>query len=293
VETLASGSGVVVPAQNVASGSSVTGFAISRDQFNNFVANVAATWSLANVTGGVVSGDLVTAADTKSAAFTGHVIGSADLHIVVSGLTSTDSGLITVTIGPATQVRVETATNGSGTIVAAQNVTTGGSVTGFAIRRDASGNFIDNVAATWSLGSITGGVVNGDLVAAADNRSAIFTGHFVGSAKMHAAAGLTSVDSGTLTVVAANLSALSVSGFPSPVTAGTAGNVTVVAKDSFGNTITNYLERLSSPALTRNGCCLQVTLLSPATTAHIPSQMGSLSRRPASGLSQRRIPATV
>jgi hypothetical protein len=186
VETLANGSGMMVSAQNVASGSSVTGFAISRDQFNNFVANVAATWSLANVTGGVVSGDLVTAADAKSANFTGLVIGTANVHAVVSGLTPTDSGTLTVAAGTATQARVETAADGSGNVVAAQNVTAGNSVTVYSIARDASGNFIANVAATWSLASVTGGVVGGDLVAAVDTKSATFTGHAVGSAKMHA-----------------------------------------------------------------------------------------------------------
>ena len=61
VETKADGTGTVVPAQNVISGGAVTGYAISRDASGNFVANVAATWSLAGPTGGVVSGDLVPA----------------------------------------------------------------------------------------------------------------------------------------------------------------------------------------------------------------------------------------
>ena len=86
VETKVDGTGTVVPAQNVISGGAVTGHAISRDASGNFVANVAATWSLAGPTGGVVSGDLVPAVGNKSATFTGHLLGTAAMHAVVTGL---------------------------------------------------------------------------------------------------------------------------------------------------------------------------------------------------------------
>src|SRR5439155_162529 len=155
VETAADGSGTVVPAQNVTAGNSITVYSISRDTYGNFVANVATDasgWSLANVTGGVVSGDLVAAGDLKSASFSGHLVGSAKIHAVKSGLSSTDSGTVTVIAESATVVRVETAANGSGTVVPAQNVTAGSSITVFSITRDTYGNFVANVAATaWLL----------------------------------------------------------------------------------------------------------------------------------------------
>src|SRR5262249_5813652 len=44
-----------------------------------------------------------------------------------------------------------------------------------------------------------------------------------------------------IVVTPAPTSQLTVSGFPSPVVAGTAGNFTVTAKDSFGNKTTGYL----------------------------------------------------
>ena len=105
--------------------------------------------------------------------------------------------------GVATKIRVETAGDGSGTVVPAQNVAAGSSLTVFAIGRDGGDNFVANVVAdSWSLIGITGGVVAGDLVAAGDSKSAVFTGHHVGTAAVHAAkAGLASTDSGTLTVV--------------------------------------------------------------------------------------------
>src|SRR5204863_3293413 len=133
VETAANGSGVVVPAQSLASGVALTGYAISRDASNNFVGNVASTWSLASATGGVVAGDLVASGDTKSATFTGHVIGTAQVHAVSGALTPTDSGTLTVVVGSATAIRVETAANGPGTVVPAQSLAANAAVTGYAI----------------------------------------------------------------------------------------------------------------------------------------------------------------
>ncbi|MGB8297529.1 MAG: DNRLRE domain-containing protein [Polyangia bacterium] len=110
-------------------------------------------------------------------------------------------GMVTA-VGPTpTQVRVETAADGSGTVVPAQTITPGNSVTVYAITRDASNVFVANAAASWSLTSITGGVVAGDLVASGDGKSAVFTAHGAGSAAIHAAVtGLTSNDSGVITV---------------------------------------------------------------------------------------------
>ena len=304
VETAANGSGAIVPAQNVAIGGSITVYAVTRDQYGNFVANAAGTWSLASRTGSVVDGDLVPAGDNKSAVFTAHAAGSATIHVTSGTLSSTDSGVLTVVAGgvskfgvsgyisPATagtegtftvtaqnvagstvtsytgtvhftssdtqavlpanytfvsgdngthtfsatlktagtqsitatdtitvsitgsqagitvnpaaasQIRVETTANGSGGILSAQTINIGSSVTGYAVTRDQFGNFVTNAAAdSWSLMGITGGVVSGDLVAAGDKKSALFTGHAVGSVCIHVTYGsLTSNDSGLITV---------------------------------------------------------------------------------------------
>src|SRR5205807_1535763 len=136
VETVADGSGTVVPAQNVTAGNSITVYSISRDSQGNFLANVATDasgWSLANVTGGVVDGDLVAAGDFKSATFTGHLVGNATIRATSGVLAATDTGTITVAAGSATQIRVETVANGTGTVVPAQSVTAGSSINVFAI----------------------------------------------------------------------------------------------------------------------------------------------------------------
>lgn len=117
VETAANGGGVTVPAQTVSLGGSLTAYSISRTSNHAFVANAAATWSLVNVTGGVVGTDLVAAADGKSATFTPHAAGTAVIQAAVSGLTSVNSGTVTVTASP---------TNPAATVIAASTVVTNG-----------------------------------------------------------------------------------------------------------------------------------------------------------------------
>ena len=103
-------------------------------------------------------------------------------------------------VSTATQVRVETAANGSGAVAPAQTIPVGNSVTVYSVTRDSSNTFLANAAAAWSLSSITGGIVAGDLVPSGDGKSAVFTPHASGSAVIHAViSGLTSVDSGVQT----------------------------------------------------------------------------------------------
>ncbi len=83
--------------QTIYIGDTLTAYAITRDQYGNFIENVAATaWSLEGETGGVVDGDLSPALDMKSAIFTGGATGTATIHATLEGLTPGDSGTITV-----------------------------------------------------------------------------------------------------------------------------------------------------------------------------------------------------
>ena len=135
-----------------------------------------------------------------------------------SGVTAGTSAPVTVSAASAALVRVETAANGSGTIVPTQSLSLGNSITVYSISRDAFSNFVANVAAnSWSLTGITGGVSSGDLVAAGDSKSATFTANATGSAVIHAPSGsLTGTDSGTITVTAGSTTtALSSSPDPS------------------------------------------------------------------------------
>jgi Tol biopolymer transport system component len=231
----------------------VVGAAISQpvtvevqDELGNWVDNAenTVTLSLLNPDGAILSGTLTVDAVEGVATFedlkidkvgTGYI-----LRATSSSLTRADSSAFNITAPLATKILVETAANGSGTVVPAQNIDVGSSITVYAIARDAADNFIENVAAdSWSLVSKTGGVVDGDLVPAGDGKSATFTGHSVGTGRIHAAkAGLTSTDSGVLAIIAASVaSKIDLTG---PAKAGTgfiSEAFTVTSQDASGNPV--------------------------------------------------------
>ena len=97
---------------------------------------------------------------------------------------------MTVVIGPAKEIRVETAADGSGEVAPAQNSPPGMSITVYSVVRDAGGDFLSNGPATWSLSTKTSGVVSGDLVVSGDNLSATFTGNLSGTANIRATSGV-------------------------------------------------------------------------------------------------------
>ena len=153
----------------------------------------------------------------------------------------TDSAAFTITAGVATQVLVETAADGTGTVVPAQNVASGSAITVYSITRDVNDNFVLNEAAdTWSLVNKTVGVVDGDLVPAGDSKSATFTGALVGTADIHAVEGaLTSVDSGTLTVIPGAAATAVVTANPTTITANGVETsvITATVTDANGNNV--------------------------------------------------------
>ena len=232
-----------------------TAFAITtitaQDVNNNTVTGYVGTVDFTE-TGGGAGG---TVAPTQSSAFVAGVRSGQSVTLTKSGaavtITVTDhlgtktgvSGAFTVNPGAATKIRVETASDGSGVVVPAQNVTAGNSITVFSISRDANNNFVANAAAdSWSLVSITGGVLAGDLVAAGDLKSATFTGRKTGTAVIRSLkAGLAATDSGTLTVVVGPLDHFAVT-TPGTQTAGTAFAITTMTAQDFGNnTVTTYV----------------------------------------------------
>ncbi|MEX0769417.1 MAG: invasin domain 3-containing protein [Balneolaceae bacterium] len=154
----------------------------------------------------------------------------------------TNYGNVSMVVGADNRVRVETAPNASGSVVSAQNLEAGFSITVYSNVRDQFNNFKRNEAATWSLQNISGGVTSGNLVTAGDNKSAVFTGELVGSATIRAATGgLNTVQSGLITVVHTDGDFLDITTQPSSTaTAGTAFSTqpVVTIRDPFGNTVT-------------------------------------------------------
>lgn len=147
VETLPDGSGPVVATQTIGAGSSITAYSVTRTSGNTFMANAAATWSLTNMTGSIVAGDLVAAADNKSAVFTPHA-GSAVIHATLGTLTSVDSGVITASEVPTNPTAVAAADS--------TNVTGGQSVTLSVTVTPGANPTSSGVAVTGDLSSIGG-----------------------------------------------------------------------------------------------------------------------------------------
>src|SRR5262249_51168584 len=100
--------------------------------------------------------------------------------------TATKSVGITPAVGSST-ISVESRDDGLGCMIADGNVNcpvvlrSGKSRQMYAIERDSNGDFVANVAPTWTLVEKTGGVVDADLVIAADGKSATLFGRVVGT----------------------------------------------------------------------------------------------------------------
>ncbi|MDB4438360.1 autotransporter-associated beta strand repeat-containing protein [bacterium] len=201
VETQADGGGTAVPSQTLIAGETLEVHAVARDSGGTFVDNLPVTWSLSNVTDGVVPGDLAVSGDSLSATFTASAPGTAEITIMGNASNLIGTGTITVVAGPPSLVQVETAPDGLGEVIGDEFLVLGESLMTFAVSRDAGGNFLGSVPAVWSLEEIEGGVVPADLVTEGDGSNATLTGSTVGSAKIRATVdGLTSIDSGVITV---------------------------------------------------------------------------------------------
>jgi hypothetical protein len=256
VETLADGEGTALSPQNVSSGVPISVYAISRDSLDNFVANVAAEkWELVDLAGGAKEKDLVPAADMKSAVFTGGSIGSsARIVAAAAGLYSDTSGVLSVVQpGAPTKILVETAPNGTGTIVPAQTIASGETITVYAVERDAANNFVANIPAdSWSLDVASGDIAPSDIVPATDKKSALFVARRVGKARIVAALGtLVQMTSDTIVVVAgapASLGVASRSPDSARIDTYFGSRLVTVVRDSAGNPVRNVLVTYSVPS---------------------------------------------
>ncbi|MEN8775220.1 MAG: autotransporter-associated beta strand repeat-containing protein [Akkermansiaceae bacterium] len=201
VETQSDGSGAAVPSQTLIAGETLDVHAIARDAGGTFLDNVPVTWSLSNVTDGILSGDLTVSGDSLNATFTATAPGTAEISITGNASNLIGTGTITVVAGPASQVEVETSADGLGDPIGDQFLLLGESLTAYAVSRDAGGNFIESAPAIWSLEEISGGMVAADLEPDAGGTNSTLIGNAAGSARIRAAVdGLASVDSGLITV---------------------------------------------------------------------------------------------
>ena len=161
-----------------------------------------------------------------------------------SGLAGSNSyGSLSIVKGAASKIRVETQPDGTGTVLAAQNLTAGNSLTAYSISRDQFNNFLANIAAdSWSITNPTNSLdINATL--SNNSQSATFSSNIVGTGNLEAtSASLNPISSGTITVVHATPTSLEIETEPSTsTTAGTAFAQQPVIKivDVYGNTITS------------------------------------------------------
>jgi len=246
-----------------------------QDAFGNVVTGVAQSVTVAlqaNPGSDTLHGTATVAVNTSNgqAVFSGLNLrhSRAGYTLTATGNTvSTSPGLIvsnpfTIVPGTATEVRVETAADGSGQVLPTQNVSSGTSIPAYAIARDQYDNFISDTVGIWSLTNITDKVKAGDLVASGDGRSATFTGAQIGTCVISTTVtGIAkSVTSGTITVVNAGTptkifveTAANGTGLILPDTSLRSGrSITVyaIARDNANNFVRNVTANWSLQAVT-------------------------------------------
>lgn len=219
---------------------------LAKDSLNNTVTDFTETVTISS-SGTLLSGGGITAP------FIGGVLASHEIVLSKTGATtitatrasggseSGTSNAFTVLPAMPTKILVETAPDGSGGVVPAQDLVSGNALNVFAVERDAFDNFVANAPAdNWSLENVTGGITGSDLVPSGDSTSATFTGHFVGTAQIKATAGLLNpTSSGTLSVIPGSANHVVFTQQPSDAIAGATitPTLTVQLKDSVGNDV--------------------------------------------------------
>ena len=236
IETAADGSGSVVGAQSIVSGSSLAVYAITRDAYNNFVANPSASWTLINETGGVATGDL--AASGASAVFTGQLVGTGQIQAVAAGFTG-DSGVLTVVPGTVNPTNTTISAN-----PASVSTDAGATSTITVTARDANSNIIPGIAATNVVLAATGSGNTLTQPSAATDASGQTTGTLAStSAEVKTVSvtisGTVISNTASATFTPGALDHFAVSSI-STQTAGVPFNVSVTAQDANNNTVTNY-----------------------------------------------------
>ena len=243
----------------------------AKDGVGNTVTGYAGTVHLTSSDGAaVLAGDSTLTGGTGTFAVTLKTAGPQSITATdtVTGSITGTQGSITVNPAAATAIRIEDAASG-GAEVGAVGLASGTATTVHAVTVDAFGNQIANVAATWSLTSKTGGVANGDLVAAGDGKSATMTGGLAGTAMIHAVAtaGGYADDTGTMTVSAGTLDHIVLSPGTSTITAGGSQAYTAQAFDAAGNSLGDVTGSTSF-GMTPDGSCVAASCSATVAGAH-------------------------
>lgn len=142
---------------------------------------------------------------------------------------------------PQTDIQVNAAATASFTVHGFPSpITAGVAGTVNMEAHDAYGNFVGNYSGTASVTSSDAQASPTTCTFTSGACSTSFTLKTVGAQTITATAGSSSGSQVNITVVAGAAASLALTGFPSPVVAGTAATLTVQARDSFGNFAPSY-----------------------------------------------------
>jgi len=240
---------VVMPAEAEVEVGGVVGFsAQGYDQFGNPMSGLTFTWEcLDEGAGSIESGTGEFTAGYTAGSFPNVIKASAD---GISGFAS-----VIITPSEIAQVRVETAPDGTGEVVPSQELGAGEPLTVYAVARDAYGNFIENISASWwvqpmdddywydeyplnAIPMIMGYDDPWFLQVSEDSKSAVFFGYGMVTITIWAGLeGLDSVPSGTITVVPGALSYIQITPSEAWPKTGDVVQFSAQGYDQFGNPI--------------------------------------------------------
>lgn len=137
----------VIPAAQWTADDSLLAFAVLRDAFGNFVADVPAAWSWVGTPGAV---SVAAAVPQNSTRLTVLHPGSGRLQAAWNGLAA-QTGAFDLVPGAAAALAVESSADGTGTAVAELALVAGDAVALHAVVRDARGNFAGALPAAWNI----------------------------------------------------------------------------------------------------------------------------------------------
>ncbi len=178
---------------------SVTLYAAAFDADGNYLGDQSVNWT---VTGGI--GDL-SQATGSSTTFDPTTVGSGQIQAIHGGGASDATGVISVTAGALSIIRIRSAGAGGGTLVGPATLTTDQNQPVYAAGYDANGNFVGDQAVTWS---VVGGI--GAVAPVGPSTSAVFNPTTVGTGTVRATFAAVDYPSGLLTVTVGALAAVRV-----------------------------------------------------------------------------------
>ena len=159
IETAPAGAGTQIVDETLSAGETLDLYAVLRHE-GVFVADVAVTWSVSAPIG------VVSAGPSSSTSFAGRNVGTATIAASHATATDDSTGDIEVIAGPAAIINPEDAAGGAGTAVGAVTLSTDDTLPLFAVSRDAFGNYVGDVAVSWTTTGSIGNIAPGPTAAA-------------------------------------------------------------------------------------------------------------------------------